>query len=246
MGEFKDYVRRFLGLYRRSGILAFFVNHTREAKRLRLNPQQVADESHLSGAWDFSNANERKWQRHALGVIATQIGKERWGDSLEVGCSEGVFTEELAQRCHSVTGYDISPVAVARAAERCKAYDNVRIRQGDAANDEIPGQYDLVFVMDVLWLVVGRARKSRITPKLAHALREGGLLVFSDSRMPKWIRHPFWSFLLPSGADEWAKLLERTPGLTVVHKERYPPGQSIPGFWDKLFVVFRKESAKGA
>ncbi|MGA8728535.1 MAG: hypothetical protein WB608_07270, partial [Terracidiphilus sp.] len=117
------------------------------------------------------------------------------------------------------------------------------IAQLDAATQEIPGQYDLVFVMDILWLVVGKSRKAAVLPKLAHALRDGGLLVFSDSRMPKWIRHPFWSFFFPSGADEWAGLLQGTPGLSVVHKEGYPPpGQSIPGYWDKLFVLYRKQT----
>jgi 2-polyprenyl-3-methyl-5-hydroxy-6-metoxy-1,4-benzoquinol methylase len=241
MGRLKRNLRRILGLYRYSRVLAFIVDYTREAQRLRLNPQQVADEAHLLGAWNFENAVERKWQCHALAAVATQIGKERWGDSLEIGCSEGVFTTELAQRCISVTGYDISPVAIARATERCAVYSNVRIGCLDATSSEILEQYDLVFAMDVLWLVVGRARQSSIAPKLVRALRSGGLLVFSDSRMPKWIRHPFWSLFFPSGADEWAKLLENTPGLTVVHKESYPPdGQSIPGYWEKLFVLFRK------
>jgi hypothetical protein len=65
--------------------------------------------------------------------------------------------------------------------------------------------------------------------------------------MPKWARHPFWSLFFPTGADEWAKLLESVPGLTVAYKELYPPkGESVPGFWDKLFVLFRKESATDA
>jgi predicted TPR repeat methyltransferase len=237
---------RILGLYRHSRVLSFFVDHMREAQRLRLNPQQAADEAHLLGVWNFENSVEREWQRHALAVIANQIGRERWGDALEIGCSEGVFTAELAQRCLSVTGYDISPVGLARAAERCGSYVNVRVGRLDVARDEIPGQYDLVFAMDVLWFVVGRKRRASIAPSLARAVRNGGLLVFSDSRMPKWIRHPFWSLFFPMGADTWAKLLESVHGLTVVYKESYAyasKGQSIPGYWDKLFVIFRKEPA---
>jgi SAM-dependent methyltransferase len=242
----KSKLRRIRGLYRRSEVLSFIVDHTRSAQRLRLNPQRAADEAHLLGNWNFENVVERTWQRHALAVVTTQIGKQRWGDILEIGCSEGVFTTELAQRSLSVTAYDISPVAVVRAAERCRVYGNVCVGRLDVASEEIPGQYDLVFVMDVLFLLVGRTRQVNIAPKLARALRNGGLLVFSDSRMPTWIRHPFWfwSLFFPSGADEWAKRLERVPGLTVIYKECYPPkGQSIPGYWDKLFVLFRKEVA---
>ncbi len=226
MGKLKNKLRRILGLnglYRHSKILSFFVDNSREARRLRLNPREAANQGHLSRAWNFDSPIEREWQRHVLATVAAHAGAERWGDSLEVGCSEGVFTAELAQRCHSVTGYDISAVAVARAAERCGEYANVRFCQLDAASEEIEGEYDLVFVMDILWMVVGRAGKSSIIPKLTKALREGGLLVFSDSRMPKWVRHPFWSLFLLPGADEWGKQLENTPGLTVVHKECYPP-----------------------
>jgi len=247
MGKLKSKLRRIVGLfglYRRSRILTFFVDHTREAHRLRTKPQEAADEAHLSRAWNFDNPIERKWQSHVLSTLQSLEGETPWGDALEIGCSEGVFTLELAQRCRSVTAFDISPVAAERAAERCGAYSNVRIEQLDAATEEIQGQYDLVFVMDILWLVVGRARKASIISKLAHALRDGGLLVFSDSRMPKGIRHRFWNLFFPSGADEWAKLLEDVPSLSAIHKEIYPPaGQSIPGWWDKLFVLYRKVPA---
>jgi SAM-dependent methyltransferase len=242
--KLKENLLRFLRLYRHSKALTFLVAFTREAHQLRTNPKRVADEAHLSGTWNFDNPVERDWQQHALAVVANQMGRHPWGDSLEIGCSEGVFTAQLAERCLSVTAYDISSVAVTRAATRCGMYANVRVDRLDLANDEIPMQYDLVFAMDVLWLVVGRTRKLGIAPKLTNALRDGGLLVFSDSRMPKWTRHSFWSLFLPSGADVWTKLLESSPSLTVVHKERYPPeGESIPGYWDKLFVLFRKKPA---
>jgi len=240
----KGKLRRILGLYRRSRILSFVVDHSREAKRLRLQPKEAADEAHISGTWNFENATERKWQGHVLEVLASIAGEERWGNALEIGCSEGVFTEQLAQRCTSLSAYDISPVATERATKRCASYSNVQIICQDAATEAVPGQYDMVFVMDILWLVVGRDRQLSIVSKLVQNLREGGLLVFSDSRMPKVVRHPIWSALFPSGADQWARLIENTPGLEAVHREFYPPkGESVPGWWDKLFVVYRKGPA---
>ncbi len=245
-GKLKEILRRVSRLCRYSKILAFFVSFTGEARQLRRDPQHVADEAHLRGAWNFATPVEREWQRHALSVVTRELGTGSWGDSLEIGCSEGVFTAELGKRCLSVTAFDISPMAVARAAQRCGAYANIRVGRLDAATEDIPGQYDLVFVMDVLWLVAGRRRKHDIAPKLARALRDGGLLVFSDSRMPKWVRHSFWSLLLPTGADQWAKVLGRTPGLTVVHRECYRPDRkNHPEFWEKLFVLFRKQPANG-
>ena len=141
MGKLKGKLHRILGLYglyRHSRVLSFFVDHTREANLLRLKPQEAADEAHLSKAWNFDNPVEREWQSHVLATLQSLNGTAPWGDSLEVGCSEGVFTLRLAQRCRSVTAYDISPVAVERAAKRCGACANVRIQQLYAATEEIP------------------------------------------------------------------------------------------------------------
>ncbi len=251
MGKLTNYLRRAVGLcrvYRRSRALTFLVDYSREARRLRRNPQESVDAAHDTGTWNFDTPRERAWQSHVLATVAEHTGKQRWGDALEVGCSEGVFTTQLSIRCLRVTAYDISPLAIARARERCGAYSNVRIVHGDAASEEIEGRYDLVFVMDVLWSVVGRSRRATILANLANAVRDGGWIVFSDSRMPKGFRHALWSVVLPTGADAWAKLLGRAPGFNIVHKEEYSYsqiGQPAPEYWDKLFVLFRKERETG-
>lgn len=212
---------------------------------LRLHPAQTADEAHVSGEWKFDTPVEREWQRHVLEVISRRLGPAGWGRALEVGCSEGVFTEQLAARCASVDAVDISPTAVARASSRCGGHANVHVSCRDVATEDIPGGYDIVFVMDILWLVVGSRRQADIIRRLTGALRPGGLLVFSDSRMPRGVRHPLWSTFLPSGADVWAHRIRSAPGLTVVHTEAYPPpGKAAPGFWDKLFVIYRNDRSE--
>jgi SAM-dependent methyltransferase len=243
----KRLLRPLYKVYRDSKVLPFIIRHTKEALSLRLDPQKVADEAHLVGAWNFESPIERTWQRNVLGVVERHLENDPWGRTLEIGCSEGVFTAQLAQQCLSVDGFDISPVSLARAGLRCRRYPNVQLRRLDIAAEEIPGQYDLVFLMDVLWYVVGRNRQAGIAARVAGALRDGGLFVFSDSRMPKWVRHPFWSLFLPTGADGWMKLLQACPDLKMVYKESYPAdGRSTPEFWEKLFVVFRKEPAGAA
>jgi SAM-dependent methyltransferase len=238
-------LRRIFGLYRHSRALSFLVERYREAKQLRLRPRETTDDAHLSGTWNFDNAVERRWQKHLLEVVATATRKERWDDVLEIGCSEGVFTAELAQLCTSVRACDISPIALERAKTRCAGCLNVHFDCLDAAVEDIRGQYDIVFMMDVLWFVVGRKQRLKIIPNAVQCIRDGGFLVFSDSRMPRFFRHPFWSPFFSAGADQWAKVIASTPGLNVVHREIYPPkGQGVPGWWEKLFVVYRKEPTR--
>lgn len=238
---------RVFRLYRQSKYLAFVVDEFREARLLRRgNLQWLMDEAHRSRTFDFESPLERQWHRHLLSVLDIQLGKQQWGEALEIGCSEGVFTADLACRCRSVTALDISSVAQARAAHRCAQYANVKIGALDLARGEISSRYDLIFVMDVLCLISGRRTQAQIAAKLSDALRDGGWLVFSDSRMPKSFRHRFWSFLLPTRADVCSDILERAPGMRLAYKDVYPAGDGgIPdysGYWDKLFALFRKSS----
>jgi trans-aconitate methyltransferase len=91
----------------------------------------------------------QEWHTRALDVIAAQIGKEQWGNALESGCSEGIFTSYLVGRYRSAEAFDISPIARDRASVRCAQFSNVRIGSLDLANHKIEGQYDLVFAMDI-------------------------------------------------------------------------------------------------
>src|SRR5579862_4119523 len=118
----KGKMGRIRSLYRHSKILCFIVDHRREAKRLRSHAKEAADEAHLTGLWNFENPTERKWQGHVLQTLSKLTGKEQWGDALEIGCSEGVFTEQLASKCASLSAYEISPVAAERARKRCQPY----------------------------------------------------------------------------------------------------------------------------
>lgn len=237
-------LRRILGLYRRSRLLAFIVPEARWHWRMWVDPQKSWDQHHLKRAVNYESLVEQQFRSCVQAAVVKQIGGESWGDALEIGCAEGVFTAYLAKHCRSVSAYDISTVAQTWAAERCAQYPNVRVGSLDIGRDEIPGQYDLVFVMDVLYYINGRRRMAEVAAKLAKAVRGGGVLVFTECRLPKSFRGRFWRLCLPKGADGWADLLEAIPGLHPIYKEVYPPeGQRIPGYWDKLIVLFKKNLA---
>jgi trans-aconitate methyltransferase len=161
---------------------------------------------------------------------------------LEVGCSEGVFTEYLARRCRSVIASDISSIAAVRAIERCSKYPNVRFTQMDVGKEELSGRYDVVFAMDVLYYIKGRSRTTAAALKLVNVVGEGGLLVFTDCRMPKHLRCWPWSRILPMAADDWVNLFQQFANLQLIYKEEYPPTE-IPNFRDKLVVLFRKSTS---
>ncbi|MGW0481570.1 class I SAM-dependent methyltransferase [Nonomuraea sp. NPDC003214] len=99
---------------------------------------------------------------------------------LEVGCSEGVFTEQLVTaypEAH-VTGVDISERALARAAERVeKAADRTLLLSADILRFTSEHRYDLVFCSETLYYLGRRDRLRRASARLTGLLAPGGVLV---------------------------------------------------------------------
>lgn len=91
--------------------------------------------------------------------------------ALEIGCSIGALTVDLAEVCGSVDALDSSSVAIDLARRRTAALNNVRLINGVAPDDIPLGPYDLVVLSevgyflspDVLQLTIG-ALRTRLAP----------------------------------------------------------------------------------
>jgi len=123
--------------------------------------------------WHYkTSAYEQGKQDRALALLAL-AGESTRERALEVGCSEGAFTEKLATRAiaRQVVGVDISSLAIARAKERCARFANVTFLQGNILESAPEGRFDLIFVMEILYYL-GRDLR-RICEKLGPHLAEG-------------------------------------------------------------------------
>lgn len=231
-----------VGFYRQARFLPCVIRHARAYTReARAYTQESMDQAHLKREFNSDTPIEQLWHRRVLDVVSHQLGTDRWGDTFEAGCSEGAFTAHLAQRCRTVNAYDISPVARRRAAERCAGHVHVQVGLLNIITDEIPGQYDLVFAMDVLYYVNGRKRMAAVVRKLVGALRHGGYFVFTDCRVGPDMRQRWWSRWLPKGADDYTAFLVTDFGLRCIYQETYPSeGHHIPGYPDKRIALFEK------
>ncbi len=244
MRQLKKLLRRSPKLSNLISLARFLRQEAWFAAWARIAPKRFMDESHLRRSWDFDNPYSKEWHNRVLAVIAARMGEERWGDALEIGCSEGVFTSYLSSRCRSVDAYDISPIAQKRAIERCAQFSNVRIGLLDLAKNEIPGQYDLVFAMDILSCIRGRRRLARAVTKLTNALREGGVLIYTDNSMPldvlrSWGNHPWWGpFFAMMEPDDCVRFLQSRFPLQLVSREQYV--RDSQGGRDQLIALFRK------
>jgi LmbE family N-acetylglucosaminyl deacetylase len=161
--------------------------------------------------WGF----ETRWyeaRKRAITLAALPL--ERYGSALELGCSIGVLSRALADRCDTLLATDINEQALAVARERLAGLPGVTVERRVLPADWPAGTFDLVVLSD-LAVLLEHCRRS---------LAPGGALVACH-----W-RHPVGEY--PLGGDEVHTALAALPGLerTVQHLERdfvlevYEPG----------------------
>lgn len=120
--------------------------------------------------WRFeTSAYERG--KYAATVAALSRPHYRFG--LEVGCSIGVLTSELAPRCDRLLGIDVAEAALARARARLQHRPNVRFAcrafPGEVQAEAPQDGFDLIMLSEVLYYLDGAAltRAARVTRAIA-------------------------------------------------------------------------------
>ncbi len=157
--------------------------------------------------WGFEG---RWYERRKRALTLASLPDEWYPTGLELGCSIGVLTAELADRVDELLAVDISEAALARARERLG--DRVRFERRDLREGIPPGPFDLVVVSEVGYYLT-REPLRRLACQLRDALAEGGVLVACH-----W-RHPVRDY--PLSGDEVHEEL-RALGLPLLasHVER--------------------------
>lgn len=118
--------------------------------------------------WDFAtSAYEREKYAHTLAALEGR----RYRRGLEVGCSVGVLTEQLAECCDDLLAVDVSERAVAAARQRLGARPRVRVQRRTLPEEMPDGPFELIVCSEVLYywgrdlLLEGLARmRERVEP----------------------------------------------------------------------------------
>jgi SAM-dependent methyltransferase len=101
---------------------------------------------HSLDPWQFA-ASPYEQRRYA--ATLRSLSRARYSRAFEPGCSVGVLTAALAERCDALLACDIAPTAVRRARERCAGFPNVRIDHADLAEVMPEGPFDLIVFSEV-------------------------------------------------------------------------------------------------
>ncbi|WP_130485599.1 PIG-L family deacetylase [Microcella putealis] len=122
---------------------------------------------------------ETRWyEQRKRALTLASLPHPAYASGLEVGCSIGVLTAELADRCASLHAIDVSAEAVRRTRERLDA-DEVRgvtVEQRDARELDVAARYDLIVLSEVGYYLDPTALDQALD-RLLECLSDDGVLV---------------------------------------------------------------------
>ena len=98
--------------------------------------------------WAFRTSEyEAGKYAHTLSALP----KPRYGSALEIGCSIGVLTRMLAERCDELLALDASARAVAEARRHCKDVPGLSLEVREVPRQWPRGRYDLLLLSEVVY-----------------------------------------------------------------------------------------------
>ena len=133
--------------------------------------------------WDFEgSAYERAKYERTLAAL----GERRYATAFEAGCSIGVFTAMLADRCDALLAVDIVQSAVEATCRRLAARTHVHAERRTLPQQWPAGPFDLVVCSEILYYW-DRPTLEAALPAIADSLAVGGRLVAVHYRPPSSI-----------------------------------------------------------
>lgn len=130
--------------------------------------------------WDYAGS----WYEHRKrSLTLAALPGATYTAGLEIGCSIGTLSVELAQRCSSFLAIDASSAALAHAARRLEHLPAARTRHLTVPQDWPEGRFDLIVVSEVgYYLAPGEL--AGLFDRVEAALLPGGTLALCHWRHP--------------------------------------------------------------
>jgi len=145
---------------------------------LELNPSVPAayfDELYAKDPdpWDFASSD---YEAAKYADTLANLPDRRFVSALEVGCSIGVLTQSLAERCDRLLAIDVAEAALTAARDRCAGLAGVTFEKRRIPEAWPDGKFDLILFSEVLYYL--SKAEIRDTARIArHSLIPGGAVV---------------------------------------------------------------------
>jgi SAM-dependent methyltransferase len=181
--------------------------------------------------WGFRS---RWYEQRKYALTLASLPRQRFRRGYEPGCSIGVLSALLADRCDRLVVSDVADAALAAARERLAGLRSVDVRRLAVPKEWPDGTFDLV-VLSELGYYLSRADLAELVTKAAGCLDPDGALVAvhwrhhvedyplqgddvhaaiaADPRLQRLVRHEEDDFLLEVLAPAPARSVAAVTGL---------------------------------
>jgi SAM-dependent methyltransferase len=171
-------------------------------------------ERHYEASADPWNYRGSAYEHEKYAATLAALPSRRWERALEVGCSIGVFSGLLAERCEQLVAIDFSSRAVALAREHLAATTNVEVVRASFPEQVPSADWELIVCSEVLYYLDEQTLASALQ-WLQEQLRCGAT-VLAVSWRGNGVEEPLLGDdvhdLLASKLAAWHALDARRPG----------------------------------
>ena len=123
--------------------------------------------------WQFATSD---YERAKYAATLDALPRDHYASALEVGCSIGVLTAALAERCDALVSLDLAERALAQARARCRSLPHVRFERAQVPGQWPQGSFDLILLSEVVYYL-DAPDVARLSACVRNCLRPGGDVV---------------------------------------------------------------------
>ena len=127
---------------------------------------------------------EQRWyEQRKRQICLSLLLKPQYDNVLEIGCSNGVFSEQLARRSKHLTSLDANSKAVQLAQKRLDSLSHVQVIQQHIPQQFPAGSFDLIVISEIIYYLQ-QAELSELIHKVENRLTPQGMVLCCHWRYP--------------------------------------------------------------
>jgi len=123
--------------------------------------------------WKFASSD---YEREKYAETLAALPEARYSRALEVGCSIGVLTHQLAERCEHLLAVDAALAPLEEARRRCRTQANVEFAQMFVPQEWPQGEFALILLSEVVYYL-DAADVDKLAEKVLASLSRRGSIV---------------------------------------------------------------------
>lgn len=153
-----------------------------------MNSQAAYDQEYFDALYALNQGDpwhyaQRWYEQRKRQICLAILPRLHFDSAIELGCSNGIFSQELAQRTDRLICLDANDTAIQLARQRLHAHSHVQVLQR-VVPDELPQQkFQLIVISEILYYLNPTALQ-QVLAWLHSALEPDGCILTCHWRAP--------------------------------------------------------------